>query len=236
MSLTTLPFVKSVLNVPLSDTTQDPWLSALWQAAEKAVKSYCKQKFEYAASYVEYYDGNSQPKIPLRQRPVYQVNNVWVDFAGYYGQGPGANNAGPFSASTVLTNGQDYVLEYDGQDPAGAAWSKSGNLIRVATIWSEVGRVYYPGKLTADLGPAPGCIKVDYAYGFKPGQVPYDLQLGVAYTVAAMKRDLPAGGVVAEERIGEYSYKLEKANRFEERYPEIGSARSCLSSYREVCF
>jgi hypothetical protein len=226
MALTNLAYVKSLLNTALTDTSQDPWLLFLIDAASEVVTSYLGRSLE-SANYIEFYSGTGQTVLVLGKRPVTVVNNVWVDFnAGY-----GSNPAGAFTPDTLLTQGVDYALALDGQLPGTPTpCSRAGLLYRLKTTWSEIGRTYFPGKLTAEIGPAQGCIKVDYVAGYPAGSVPRDLQYAVAYLVAYMKRTLPLGAVLVEEKIGDYAYRLEQVHR----YPELGTPAQVLSRYKEV--
>ena len=104
--------------------------------------------------------------------------------------------------------------------------------MRLRTVWAEVQRQQYPTKLTPEVGPAPGSIKVIYVAGYSP--VPEDLQFAVAFLVSGMKRNVPLGGSLESERIGDYSYKLRFPQRGE--LEELGSARQLLSVYKEVAF
>ena len=229
MALSTVSQVKSFLNI--QDSSKDTWLTLLEPAAESVIKQYLGRDLE-SNSYTEYYDGNNQPLLPLRQRPITAVTGVWCDFGGYYGDGPGTGGYAPFAnPSCAFTEGIDYAVMWDMQDPVLGKISRSGILVRIATVWTELGFEYQPGYMLAFTGPAYGSYKVQYTAGYTI--IPMDIQQAVACVVAGMMRDLPLGGPVAEERIGEYSYKLEKANRFEERYPELGIARQLLSRYKE---
>lgn len=219
MSLTTLSAVKAYLNVPDSNVSQDNWLDALRVGAEAVVKERVGRNLE-SQNYVEYYSGTSQRNIVLRQRPVTQVNNVWLDYQANFGQFPGS-----FPTSSLLINGTDYVLDYD----QGGTQSRSGILWRLHTVWAEIGREYYPGKLSAEIGPLYGNVKVDYVGGFVT--IPDDLQYAVAYLVAWMKRNIPFGGVLGAERIGQYSYELMNYRHL--NYPELATVDQVLGRYKE---
>ena len=61
--------LKNVLNVPLSDGTQDVRLSLMLLAAEQAILKYCKRNFE-TQNYTEYRNGSTVNDLFLYQRPV----------------------------------------------------------------------------------------------------------------------------------------------------------------------
>lgn len=229
MALTTTAQVKAFLNKADSDTTQDNWLDALRIAAEAEIKTYCARDFE-KADYLEIYSGNGQSRLPLRQYPVTAVRNVWLDFGAYYGQAPGA-----FADVTKLAVGVDWALELDKVPPWQVApVSFSGNLLRLHWVWAEVGRTYYPGKLSSDTGPAWGCIKVDYTAGYPPNYIPQDLQVAVAMLCSIWRRILPLGGWVIQEKIGEYMYKLQHLINMQNMYPEIGTLFQALNRFKDV--
>ena len=48
-----------------------PWVNGMLQAADAHIKKFLKRDIELT-SYVEYYDGNSQRDLPLRQYPIWQ--------------------------------------------------------------------------------------------------------------------------------------------------------------------
>jgi hypothetical protein len=188
------------------------------------VKSYCKRDFE-PATYTEYLQGNGRKELVLRHRPVTAVTSVHLDWDGNADQNP----EGSFEAASLLTAGKDYFLNLDGSwggDPV----SFSGLLVRVRNVWPEVQRQWYWTKLSPETGPAPGSIRVIYTAGYDPA--PEDLQYAVVFLVQAMRKDLPVGGNLESEKIGDYSYKLRFP--FPGELPELGTVRQILSTYRET--
>lgn len=61
--------LKSTLQIPLTDTTQDSRLSLMLLAANNTVIRYCKRNFE-TQNYVEYRNGSTVNSLYLYQRPV----------------------------------------------------------------------------------------------------------------------------------------------------------------------
>lgn len=222
MALTTLPSVKLYIGVDADDTTDDPQLEALRQAAERIVKQRCNRDLE-SANYIEYYSGTGKRELILRQRPVTAVASVYDDKAGYYSHGTGT-----FDSTALLTDGVDYVLDWD--SPTASA-SKSGVLLRINGVWGEMYRGYQPGRLTPEAGPVLGNVKVTYTAGYTT--IPDDLQYAVAYLVAAMRRMAPVGGDLVYERIGEYQYELGDRNARFPAPPVLGSVDQILAKYRE---
>lgn len=223
MALTSLAQVKAFLNIPVANITMDPWLTALMLAAELHIKNYLNRDLEQQ-TYTEYYSGTGTNILALRSFPVSSVVNVWLDFNGNFGQ-----VAGAFASSTLLVVGRDYVLSTE----QSGTLSRNGLLVRLNGIWSEVGRQYYPGKVTGEVGPALGCIKVEYTAGYSP--IPLDIQYAVAFLTSAMRRAIPIGGNLESETLGDYKYVLTKAvSSGATATPEWASANAILDNYREV--
>ncbi len=226
--LTDTAFVKSALHISPLNTSQDDWIETLRLAAETEIRSYCNQQFT-ASNYVEIYDGTSQKTLYLNQKPLRAINNIWVDFDAAYGTAPTA-----FPTSTLLTQGVDYAPWLDQTPPwQSTPISYKSVVLRLRTIWAEVAREYFPGKLSAESGPAFGVIKVDYDAGYPEGYIPADLQLAVAMLVSVWRRILPLGGWVISEKIGEYMYKLEMLKHKPGEYPEIGTLFAILNKYKD---
>ncbi len=87
-----------------------------------------------------------------------------------------------------------------------SGFSESGCLIRIGTIWPMVNNVVMAGRLTAEIGPTLGNIKVTYVSGHL--LVPDHIQLAVATLVARYLTVVPTGGQnITEETLGRWSYK-----------------------------
>ena len=219
--LTSLDQIKTFLNISSSDTSQDRQLSGLQVAAESLIQSRIKRNLE-PASYTEYYAGNSQRALVLRNRPVLSIESIYEDYKGYSGYAPDC-----FGPETLLTSGHHYTLDVD----TGTTTSKSGLVIRIGGVWMEVGRVYFPGKLSAEIGPTFGNLKITYTAGFDV--IPSEIEYAVCLTVASMRRNISTGGTVISEKIGDYEYKLsDSANNSSD--PLIASVQQILSHYTEM--
>lgn len=225
MALTDLETIKRLLNIPMDVTVNDVWLDALREAAESNVKTYCKRDFE-SQIYTDYYSGSNTRYLVLRQRPVTAVTSVYLDHRGRFGQNPD----GSYSSDTLLTNGIDYVLTYD----QGTATSACGVLQRVNGVWPEIYREHWTNKVSGEPAPAIGNIKVTYTAGFTT--IPMDLQYAVCWIVAFMRRNLPVGGILGSEKIGDYSYSLLNPRSAGLLPPELATARQILARYREPSF
>lgn len=217
--LTSLDQIKTFLNIPSSDTTQDRQLSGLQIAAEALILSRLKRNLE-PATYTEYYSGNSQKYLTLRNRPVTSVTAVYEDFQAFDGSNPSA-----FGPATLLQPGIHYSLDIDESTNT----SKSGLLVRIGGVWQEIGRVYFPGKLSAEVGPTHGNIKVVYTAGYET--IPSDIEFAVCLAVSSMRRNVGSGGNVTSEKIGDYQYTLSDRNGSD---PLIASINQILSRYAEV--
>jgi len=225
VALTTVAKIKGYLGIPAANTSQDTWLTALQPAAEAVVSEFTGRRFE-SQNYTEFYNGNNRRELALRWRPVTAVASVYLDYAGAFGHNPSS----PFPASTLLADGVSYVLDWDGPN---AVQSRSGLLLRLNTVWPELPRSYSaPRSLTLDTGPLYGNIKVTYTAGYVT--VPEDIQYAVAFLCSYMKRTIPQGGNVVEERIGDYSYALADGRRHEWQMPELATINQILSRYKEV--
>lgn len=218
--LTSLAQIKSFLNIPGSDSTQNSQLTGLQFAAETIITNRIKRNLE-PSSYTEYYAGNSQRAIILRNRPVLSVQFVFEDFQAYYGYNPTS-----FGPTTLLMPGVHYTLDLD----TGTSESKSGLLIRIGGVWMEAGRVYYPGKLASEIGPTYGNLKITYMAGFNI--IPMDIQYAVCLLVSFMKRNVEVGSVLQSEKLGDYEYQIfdprQKTND-----PLLSSVDQILTRYRE---
>ncbi len=233
MALTTLTQIKALLGISSSNASQDPWLDALRGSAETVIKRYVKRDLE-SQSYTQFYYGNGMRKLALNQRPVTAVTSVWLDNQGNYGLAP--SGITPFDTLSLLSPGGDYTVEWD---DATQTVSSTACLIRLNTVWDQTERAYFPGHLTFETGPAFGNIKVQYTAGYTSSTLPSDITWAVAMLVAAGKKNLPMGGIVSGEKIGDYSYRMETpedmyGRMMDRGLPELGDIRQILATYREL--
>lgn len=218
--------------IGISGTADDARLNWLVQYADTAIKEFIGRDIE-SASYTEYYSGTGTRFLPLRQRPITAVANVWVDSTGRFGDNPD----GSFAAVTVLVFGTDYGFQRDEADGSG----RSGILVRYGTVWPEVGYqdsarwiTMQTGQLTRDGTQQTGNIKVSYTAGYAMGCPPRDLEMAANMWISAARRSAPYGAAMDEEHMGQYGYKL--AMHQVGIGPEVGTIRQILSRYREVVF
>lgn len=196
-------------------------IAALLPAADQAVKTYLQRDIEYQ-TYTEYLTGNNQQRITLRQTPVAAITNLWVNDSGYFGM----NTDSPFDETTLLTQGQHYVLDIDQSDGS----SLSGIIFRIGAIWPIIARLVATNLLSPFQGPCLGNIKVEYSAGYQT--IPADLQFAVALTANFMKRTINYGGLMLEnERLGDYAYSLLVNPLYMQ---QAGSILQILGRYKEV--
>lgn len=220
MAIADLAYVKSVLEI--AGTKEDVRLQHLIDAADAAVKRFAKLDFEQATR-TEFYSGDGTRFLVLRQRPVQAILNLWLDDSGNFGAGSG------FGTEKLLQAGVDYELRLDGDE---ASACESGIVLRIGTVWPNLNRISVVGKLTADIGPAFGNIKVEYTAGWNP--VPADVKIGVATYVGYLRRMVPFGGNVTEETLGRWSYKLQTPTVMQNGVVLPADVASLLRPYMDV--
>lgn len=251
MALGTLSGLKILLNVSLSDVSQDGLLQACLDASDLAIRNWTKRPglVSPALTYDGvgtdpqpiYLDGTGQQQILVTHRPVVSTTGggvalaVYEDLGGYAGTAPGA-----FASTTLLTEGTDYLLTRDSNDPN--FLSMSGILIRLrsANFSYQGGMIPYAPYGTLTAGPAGprwarawGSIKVVATCGYPAGTVPADLQMAAEQVAAWVKRNGPFGGqeMFASEQLGQYHYAL--ASLGDKAIPAIGGVHQVLAGYRE---
>lgn len=233
MALSDLTALKIALGIAASNTSRDNVLEQALNAADRAIKSYCKRALEYA-SYTWYLNGSGMPELVLPQRPVVSITSVNLDSRGFFGRGVDA-----FASDTLLTEGVDYVLKYD--DPEGGR-SQSGILLRISGGAHPNDSYFWPaqqpqGTLTARVSPywprGIGNVKILAVAGYQT--VPEDLAAACHMLAVWLWKNIPRGGVpLGSERFEEYGYSLAvNALRTGTGGPEIGTIRGLLAPYKE---
>lgn len=227
MALTTLG---AVLAIPGMAKISTEFLTLSIGYMSQAIKTYLKQNIEQQ-TLTEFYSGDNQPNIVLKQVPVQSIANLWFDPTGYWGQAPNA-----FPSTTLMTQGTQYALVLD----SGGVVSNRG-LVRLiqggGTGWWGWGGGYgnnWQGKLAGTQVPVwPICyggIKVEYVAGY--ATVPADLQYACGMLVAYAVRNMPSGSPLASESLGAYSYSIVQ-QAAAGMVPEIGSIAQTLAFYRD---
>ncbi len=197
-------------------TTQlsDIQLDALCESCSKAVESYCKRSFE-KTTLTDIYCGTGNRVITLKRRPVVSITSVYYDPRGYFG----SDTINSFGSETLLVQGTDYCL--DSRD--------TGFLIRITGDWPEYPRRREWFKLSRDLVPNFGDVKVTYVGGYDP--VPFDVKLATAQLVTRSIQMLRYGGPLEREHLGDWSYKI--MDPILGTAPDLASVRSLLAKYKE---
>lgn len=139
----------------------------LRRMVESAVISYVKWPILQDTVF-DFYDGTGKVILTLRQPYVSNVANVWLDPYGYAGQGTNG-----FSSQTLLTAGQDYMLQRESPDV-----SKCGQLVRLSlpSLWFPSAQLFLhqSGGLAYAQPPywqvGQGNVKTEVTFGF-PGPV-----------------------------------------------------------------
>lgn len=224
MALTNLTTIKAFLNIPVSDTSLDAWINAIYPAAEQVIKRYLDRDLESTA-YEEFYTGQNRNYIVLRQTPVTALTSLYFDKNGYFGTNPN----GSFATATQLTEGVDFVVDW--KNSGVSKQSDTGVIWRINDVWPHWYRDVRPGSLSWVYQESRGNIKVAYTAGYT--SIPQDIQLAVALLVSEEMRNLPKGAPLVSERIGDYSYEV-GGERMMGKLQSIGSLRQLLSKYKDV--
>ena len=88
------------LAVAASDPSKDTALNILIREASAALEEWCGRTFG-RNTYTEYYSGDNDAVLALRQRPVSTTGlRIWFDDTGYAGQGPNASSSSRPPVST----------------------------------------------------------------------------------------------------------------------------------------
>lgn len=213
MLLSDLREVKTMLEIPEGDTSEDRKLLLLIEQCSSWIESYTNRDFFYKYR-TQYYRGTNSQKILLRNRPVYAdpsvpvqtpslpntVPQVFVDSGANYGQAPGA-----FTGSGAqLTYGTDFCLQIDQDDGIS---SRSAILLRVNDYWSRPA-VRSAGLLSPYFGPDLGSIKVSYWAGYQIDNLPSLVRAAMNLLVSRLRWVIPTGHELSGEGYEDRSVSL----------------------------
>lgn len=171
----------------------------------------------FARSYTEYLEGSGGRTVAVRERPVREITDLWLDESAAYGEASGA-----FAAATKLTAGIDYNLVRDGSF---AEPGKSGLIVRLGRSWSRP-HEHRDGLLSAQPARANGNIKVTYVAGYV--SIPADLALAVHQLVAQIRRASSLGMAPQSESYDYYRYTLPRGG------DDLTQMRQLLARYRPL--
>ena len=240
MALITRANLKTLIGISSSVTTYDSQLDLCVSAAEAAVRSYLRRGYARAAfaswpessSDVFFLSGSGRNELCLPFLPVTTITSVKLDTGGFYGKASGS-----FGSGTALTEGTDFVLDYNDDD----AVSASGILFRLSGTppsatsfhaWADL-PASRRSTLAARMLPVwprvAGCVRVEATCGF--ASVPADISTACMMLAQSIRLMAVRGGYIASsESLGSYSTSI-LANS-----PVMGDARSMLARYRFPVF
>lgn len=247
MALSSVSAVKTLLGI--SDSSQDTLLTQLLAAADAAVKTYIRRgkaktaftSWPESGADTMYFSGEGTPDLILPYWPVTAVASVYLDAAGYFGDGANA-----FSSATLLTAGVDYVLyRDDGAASVTARLRRLGGISSASTggglggdygwwpglgagAWQTAGPLWMNGRVAAAWPVGHGNVKVTFTAGYS--SVPADLADAVNQIAIFRYSYRKMAGPMQSESLGDYSYSLAALNN----EPMLGTARSILAGYREL--
>lgn len=167
------------------------------RAVSEAVDRYCGRNF-VRRTYTEWPALEGMPYVVLTERPVYKVISVNYDSYGGFGQVPNT-----FGASTLLTPGEHYTLEYS--DLANPTVSKSGRLFNTDGVW-PVQSSRMRGELGLSQRAARGTLKVVYDGGYD--FPPEDLVMASINWVVKILTGMRGGGRLQSANLGPAGYTL----------------------------
>lgn len=201
MILADLVELKTLLDIPNGDTSQDAKLMYLVAMASNVIEEYLgRQNQLFKKSRTEYYNGTNTQKLLLRSRPTFTTPTiqVWADNSGDWGSG-----TDPFSSSTELVYGTDFALQIDQDDGT----SRSGILVRLNTVWNRP-TVRQTGYLFPFVYEGQGNIKVTYTGGYTIDSLPDGFRLATNILVMRLRALMPFGWQITSESYEERSISL----------------------------
>ena len=236
MLLTTLPYLKTYLDIPQTDTTEDAKLSLLAEDATSLIEEWLNRNRSTSVNFTnlakatrtEFYDGTNTHSLVLRHRPVWTADTgdadpaVRVHDGGYWGEASGA-----FPADNALTYGDDFVLRVDQPDGT----SRSAILVRIGDFWPR-NQVRRRGLLSPYVDDGRGNIRCIYVAGWTADTIPAAFRLAANLLVARLRAFFPYGERISSESYEErsVSYDLPQRDKL------FDLIHSILWSYRNFFF
>lgn len=176
------------------DATTDKALQFCLDAAESHIQNLCRLRLA-PVTITDWYGGNWQRFLTLRQRPVRSVSEVLV-YSGTSeqaaGQGTDADPPDP------LVLGEDYYLgPFDWQtfDQTPVQLCMSPVLWRRDSVWPGAVEKRW-GRVVYKPVNGQGNVRVTYAAGFPEGRQPAEFLPAVAAATLLIYRQVPAGGLL----------------------------------------
>jgi len=221
MALVSLAVVKLHLGISSGDTSQDDLLNQLITQAGAVIGNHLNRDLE-ESTYTDFYAGNGQRELLLRNYPVQSVTSVYVDPNAYYGDAPSA-----FGSTTALTAGVDYTL-HQNLSSGGTQKSGTGILLRIGNVWPAM-MEKHGGLLSPGIGNAIGNIKIVYTAGYPSGQIPAGIAFAACQLISEMMRTRKFGGAVSQESYDYYSVQFATAL---ENSQAMTGVKKLLSGYK----
>lgn len=235
MALVGIDYLKTYLGIAATNTAGDGQLQIFLDFASADVVGYCGQDFvqrtypgagEDGKGDSGLYCGDSSRHLILRQGPIASITSLALDPTGEFDTHPD----GSFASATLLTEGTDFVVHWDGCFPSSTTKCSRSRIVERIGTWWPGNAAYRPGSLTAQPIAARGNIKVAYVGGYPV--VPTKIKNAICKLAAFNRKNFDLSGQVSSESLGGYSYSLQ--GPMAGQYPELGSIRELLSGFCEV--
>lgn len=216
----------------ITSTSEDAQLQMFLDGASAAVTEYTGMDFTtrtYPTASDDgsgdngIYCGNWHDRIILRQGPVTSVTSVHLDGSANFATNP----SGAFATATLLVEGTDYVVEWDGCLPGTSTkCCRSRFLRKIGGVWPGI-TAFTAGAVIGQAGMARGNIKVVYTAGYST--LPISIKTAILQLATAVRHDSDKGNQVQSESLGGYSYSL--LSGAAGKWPELGSTRQLLAKW-----
>lgn len=182
MALTTLADFRLQTGIG-TGAASDAMVSALLNVVSDQIKTVCHRDFE-VETLTEYYSGENDPYLILRQRPIISVTRVCIDSLGWFGQNPNG-----FPSGQDLVQGTDFSIMYGAK-----GLGSNGTLLRIQGSWPRPQAWKY-GRVAPQPRPQTGNIMVVYQAGYSV--IPAGLSGLINQAIARAINNAALGGPVA---------------------------------------
>lgn len=204
MLLTDLNELKSMLDIPMGDTSEDKKLLILVDHATNIIEEIVDRPDMSYRQRTEYLSGTGTLQLCLRGRPAHvsPAPRVWIDGNGFFGQASGA-----FASTTEKTFGVDFFLKVSD----GSGISRSGILVAKGG-WPKPS-YRQGGWLSPFIGPAFGNIKAVFYGGWTLDTLPSSFRTACNLLVARMAYLFPLGIELSSESFQERSISVVNSDK-----------------------
>ena len=222
--LTDINELKTLLEIPAGDTSEDAKLMLLIASATDLIEEFLGRRGLFYRERTEYYKGTGTAKLWLNARPVYETPTprVWINQLAFWGEAPGT----PFDSSNELTYGEGFALQIDQDNRT----SRCGILVALNRPWPKP-TLRQVGYLSPYVGEDRGSIKVQYTAGYSVEDMPAGIRTACNLLVMRLYQVTPYGALLTSESYEErnVSYHLPKEDLF-------SLIRPILWGYRNFSF